>query len=268
MPSFPRAALLSSLLMLSTSLSEARAQPPVPPATPTAPNPVSVTQERTLRVEGLGEVKVSPDEAFVDLAVETQAATAQAASEANARKMEKVIAALMQAGLARKDLQTSNYQVYPEYPQPPMNPGPSSGTDEVPRPKGYRVSNTVEAHVRDLAKVGVLLDVALKAGANRVDAVRFGLSKPETSRDAALRDAVERARQSAQVLATALGVKLGAVLDVSTVAEPQRPIPLARFAMASAESADTTTPIQPQEQTVQATVRLVYAISPATPARP
>jgi uncharacterized protein YggE len=90
--------------------------------------------------------------------------------------------------------------------------------------------------------------------------VRFGLSKPATGRDGALRDAVEQARQSAQVLAAALGVKLGPVLDASTITEPVRPIPMARFAMATAESADVTTPIQPQEQTVQATVTLIYAI--------
>jgi uncharacterized protein len=246
MPS-PRAVLLSALL-LGLPLQGALAQP-----RPPAVVPVTATQERTIRVEGQGEVKVSPDEAFIDLAVETQAASAQAASEANAKKMDKVIAALVQAGVARKDLETRNYSVAMEY-EPPVRAG------EAPKPRGYQVNNSVQVHVRDLTKVGPLLDTSLKAGANRVDSVRFGLSKPETGRDGALRDAVERARQSAQVLAAALGVKLGPVLDASTITEPIRPMPLARFAMATAESADVATPIQPQEQTVQATVTLIYAI--------
>ncbi|OJH35997.1 SIMPL domain-containing protein [Cystobacter ferrugineus] len=246
MPS-PRAVLLSALL-LGIPLQGALAQP-----RPPAVVPVTATQERTIRVEGQGEVKVTPDEAFIDLAVETQAASAQAAAEANAKKMDKVIAALVQAGVARKDLETRNYSVAMEY-EPPVRGG------EAPKPRGYQVNNSVQVHVRDLSKVGPLLDTALKAGANRVDMVRFGLSKPETGRDGALRDAVARARQSAQVLAAALGVKLGPVLDASTITEPVRPMPLARFAMATAESADVATPIQPQEQTVQATVTLIYAI--------
>ncbi|MFY0582996.1 SIMPL domain-containing protein [Cystobacter fuscus] len=186
--------------------------------------------------------------------METRAPLAQAAADANAKKMDKVIAALVQAGVVRKDLETRNYSVAMEF-EPPV-----PGTSETPKPRGYQVNNTVQVHVRDLTKVGPLLDTALKAGANRVDSVRFGLSKPETGRDGALRDAVARARQSAQVLATALGVKLGPVLDASTITEPIRPMPLARFAMATAESADVATPIQPQEQTVQATVTLIYAI--------
>jgi hypothetical protein len=224
------------------------------------PPPTSVLPgERTIRVEGMGEVKVAPDEAFIDLGVETQAPTAKAASEENARKMEKVIAALVQAGIARKEIQTRNFAVFPEYT-------PQTRPDETPKVKGYRVSNTVEVHVRELARLGALLDTALATGANRVESVRFGLSKPETVQGEALRNAVERARQSAQVLATALGVKLGQVLDASTVSEPPRFIPVqARFELARGGGAagGAATPIEPQEQTIRATVTLVFAIEPS-----
>ena len=171
--------------------------------------------------------------------------------------MDKVIAALVQAGIPRKEIETRNYMVFPEYQQ-------QTRPDEKPKLRGYRVSNQVEVHVRELARVGALLDTALGAGANRVDSVRFGLSKPEAVQGDALRNAVERARQSAQVLASALGVKLGPVLDASTVTEPPRPIPVAaRFEMARAASAaDVTTPIQPEEQTVTARVTLIFAIEP------
>ncbi|MGZ3459157.1 MAG: SIMPL domain-containing protein, partial [Archangium sp.] len=167
-------------------------------------------------------------------------------------KMDKVVAALVQAGLARRDIQTRNYTVYPDYP-PQTQPG------EAPKLKGYRVSNLVEVHVRELTRVGELLDTALNAGANQVQSVRFGLSKPEAVQGEALRNAVERARQSAQVLAAALGVKLGPVLDASTVTEPLGPIPLP---MGLQSKAAVTTPIEPQEQTVQATVSLIFAIEP------
>jgi uncharacterized protein len=242
------------VLLMSPLAPGALAQPRQPAPVP-APMPVVSASERTIRVEGMGETKAVPDEAFISLAMDTLAPTAKAAAEDNARKMEKVIAALVQAGIARKDIETSNYAVYPEY-QPPVKP------TEEPKLRGYRVSNTVVVHVRELARVGALLDTALGAGANRVDEVRFGLSKPEVAQGEALRKAVERARQSAQVLASSLGVKLGPVLDASTVTQPERPIPVERFqtARAAGSAADVTTPIQPQEQTVTATVTLVFAI--------
>ncbi|MFY0572308.1 SIMPL domain-containing protein [Archangium lansingense] len=249
-----RTASLLALLMSGTLTSMAQAQPRVPSPPVPSPAPQVSPLDRTIRVEGTGEVKVAPDEAFIDLAVETQAPTAKAAAEENAKKMDKVVAALVQAGIPRKEIETRNFAVYPEY-QPPVRP------DDAPKLKGYRVSNQVEVHVRELSRVGTLLDTALGAGANRVDSLRFGLSKPETVQGEALRNAVERAKQSAQVLASALGVKLGPVLDASTVTEPQRPMPFAaRFEMARASSADVTTPIQPEEQTVSARVTLVYAI--------
>lgn len=243
------------VLLMSALAPGAQAQPRQPAPVPAPPPPVVGGPERTIRVEGLGEAKVAPDEAFITLAMETLAPTAKAAAEDNARKMDKVIAALVQAGIPRKDIETSNYTVYPEY-QPPVRP------DEAAKLKGYRVSNMVEVHVRELARVGALLDTALGAGANRVDSVRFGLSKPETVQGEALRNAVERARQSAQVLASSLGVKLGPVLDASTVTQPQRPMPFERFEARAASAADVTTPIQPREQTVTATVTLVFAIEP------
>ncbi len=255
--SVARTAPLLALLM-STLAPVALAQPrEPPPQTPAPAVPLLARGERTIRVEGMGEVKVSPDEAFIDLGLETLAPTAKAAADENARKMDKVIAALVQAGIPRKEIETRNYTVYPEYHQ-------QTRPDETPKLRGYRVSNTVEVHVRELTRVGTLLDTALNAGANRVESVRFGLSKPEVAQGDALRNAVERARQSAQVLASSLGVKLGPVLDASTVTEPQRPIPVvARMAMASgAGLEDATTPIQPQEQTVHAVVTLVFAIEP------
>lgn len=248
-------------LLMSALAPGALAQPRQPTPVP-APVPGVSASERTIRVEGVGETKAVPDEAFLTLAMDTLAPTAKAAAEDNARKMDKVISALVQAGIPRKEIETSNYAVYPEY-QPPVKPA------EEPKLKGYRVSNTVEVHVRELTRVGALLDTALGAGANRVDGVRFGLSKPEVAQGEALRNAVERARQSAQVLATSLGVKLGPVLEASTVTQPERPIPVERFqARVAASAADVTTPIQPQEQTVTATVTLVFAIeSPPGPGR-
>ena len=245
------------LLLMSTLTMGAGAQPrQLPPVAPAGPELASPSA-RTIRVEGMGEVKVAPDEAFIALGVETVAPTAKAAGAENARKMEKVINALVQGGVSRKEIETRNYAVYAEYT-------PRTRPEEEPKLRGYRVSNTVEVHVRELARVGALLDTALGAGANRVESVRFGLSKPEAVEGEALRSAVERASQAARVLATALGVKLGPVLDASTVLEPREPMPMPMMARAEAAGAagDVVTPIQPEEQTVRARVTLVFAIEP------
>lgn len=243
--------MLSMLVVLAGFTAAAQAQVP-PPGSPQARPPVD-PQVRTLRVEGTGEVKAQPDEAFIDVAVETSAVNAKAAGEENAKRMEKVLAALTSAGIVKRDLQTRNYNVYPEY-----TPAPPQGGE--PKLKGYRVSNLISVHVTDLSKVGGLLDKALAAGANRVDSVRFGLSREDAVQAEALRQAVARARKSAEVLASALNVKLGAVLDANTVTEAPRLYP-ATFAMDMAgERAAPTTSIQPEEQSVQAKVTLIFAI--------
>ena len=225
------------------------------PRTPADPRatPLINPAVRTLRVEGTGEVKAEPDEAWLDVAVETQGSTAKAAGEENARRMERVIAALTGAGILRKEIDTRNYSVYPEYSQP--NPNLE------PKLRGYRANNTLTVHVKELPRLGELIDRALAAGANRVDGVRFALSNKDAVHAEALRQAVERARKTAEVLAAALGVRLGAVMDVSTVSEPL-PVYPARMAMMEAgdKSAAPTTPILPEEQTVQARVTIIFAI--------
>lgn len=243
--------LLAALTLLSTLAGPAaEAQPRPAPA----PAPLVEPGTRTIRVEGTGEAKAEPDEAFIDLAVETLAPTAKAAGEENARKVDKVIAALTKAGIPKQEIDTRNYNVFPEY----TYPQPGRGEPEL---KGYRVQNMLSVHVTELSRVGTLLDRALAAGANRVDNVRFGLKRPDAVQGEALRQAVQRARGSAQVLAAALGVKLGAVLDASTVAEPAPFYPARMALMERADKAAApSTPILPEEQTVTAKVTLVFAI--------
>ncbi len=205
---------------------------------------------RTLHVEGTGDAKAEPDEGWIDIAVETRAPTAKAAGEENARKAERVIAALEAAGIPRREIDTRNYTLFPEYAPPEPN--------SEPKLVGYRASNTLSVHMRELARMGAIIDEALAAGADRVDGVRFALSNEDTVRAEALRRAVERAHRQAEVLASALGVQLGPVLDASTVAEAPRIF--TRMAFESVSKGGPTTPILPEEQTLTARVTVIYAI--------
>jgi uncharacterized protein YggE len=207
----------------------------------------------TIRVHGSGEVEVMPDEASIAFAVETFAATAEEAGRENAEVMDRVISALMAAGVPREDIETRNYSLRPEYVHDQQR-------DE-PRIRGYRASNQVILTTRNLDSVGEFIDVALGAGANRMDQVSFGLSDDREARAAALRDAVSNARTSAEAIASSLSVTLGAVMDASTTAMPEPRQVAYSMRMESADMAMAApTPIQPGEQTVRAQVFLVYSI--------
>jgi hypothetical protein len=208
---------------------------------------------RGIEVSGMGEVEVAPDEAYLNFAVETSAPTSQEASQQNAERMERVIAALVAAGIPRDEIETRNFSVYPEYV--------ANDRGETPRVRGYRVTNQVALETMRLDAVGTLIDAALAAGANRVEGINFGLSNPQAAEAEALREAVQRARASAETIAQALGVSLGQLLRASTSTEPVRPMPMmARMDMAESAAQGFATPIQPGEQTVHATVVLVFGI--------
>lgn len=214
----------------------------------TAPQP-------SIRVMGTGEVRAAPDQATADFGVETAASSAQEAAADNARQMERVIAALVRAGVPRDRIETRGYNVYPDYEPHPENRGE-------PRIRGYRVMNTVSATTYEVAGVGALIDAALAAGANRVHGVRFSLRDPQRLRAQAIAEATRRARADAEALAGAMGLELGMVREASTVdAGYARPGTM-MMARDGAEMAQAvSTPIDPGEQTVRATVLIVYAFS-------
>ncbi|HEX8696019.1 MAG TPA: SIMPL domain-containing protein [Longimicrobium sp.] len=212
---------------------------------------------RTIRVSATGESRATPDRAWVDAGVETEAATARQAADENARRMEQVIAALVRAGVRREDIQTHGYNVFPVYDPNPRGEGE-------PRLRGYRVSNVVTAQTDDVRRVGALLDAALGAGANRVHGVRFGLRDPGRARDQAIGEALRRARAEAAVIAQGLGVRLGDVVDATTTAAPPPPyvgMVMARRAEMMAADA-VATPIEPGQQTVSVVVSVVFEIAP------
>ena len=224
-----------------------------PPLAAQEPGAPVAASQRTIRVSGMGEARARPDAARLTFAVETFAPTAREAGQQNAATMEQVVAALVAAGVPRSDVETSNYTVFPEYVHDPAQP-------QAERIRGYRATNQVTLRTTQLPRVGELIDTALGAGANRVDGVMFELRDADAAQAEATRNAVERARATAQTMASALGVRLGPVLDASTGVGPimPRPMPMAR--MQAMDVAATSTPIEPGEQTIRADVTLIFAI--------
>ena len=204
---------------------------------------------RTIEVDGSGETRTSPDTADLDLAIDTQAKTAEEAANRNAALAAKVIDALKSKLGDKGKSTTAGYSLNPEYDQ---------RASEKPRIVGYNAQNTVTLHTGALDLVGALIDTAIAAGANRVNALNFSVKDDTTARAEAIAIATRDARAQAEALASALGVKLGMILKATTVSQA-RPIPV-RMGRAMAMSASVATPVEPGEVTVSATVSLTFEI--------
>ena len=204
---------------------------------------------RTIEVDGSGETRTSPDTADLDVAIETQAKTAEEAANRNAALAAKVIDALKSKLGNRGKITTGGYSLNPEYDQ---------RASEKPRIIGYNAQNTVTVNTGALDLVGPLIDSAIAAGANRVNSLNFSVKDDTRARTEAIAIATRDARAQAEALASALSVKLGKVLKATTLSQA-RPIPM-RMGRAMAMSANVATPVEPGEVTVAATVSLTFEI--------
>ena len=159
MKTLMRAAALGLALTAGAAAPAALAQA-APPAAE------SMFRATTLNLSAYGEAKVAPDMATITLGVMTEGKTAAEAFAANATRMTAVMASLRRAGIAERDIQTSNLNLSPQYRyaenQPPML-------------IGYQVSNQVTVTVRDLKRVGAAVDATVNAGATQVNGISFGL---------------------------------------------------------------------------------------------
>ena len=120
--------------------------------------------------------------------------------------MQKVIAALKEAGIDAKDIQTASFRVEPRYTRPIEG--------QAPKIDGYSVTNEVQVLVRDLDKLGDILDRLVTAGANQTAGLNFEVSKAETLLDEARQQAVANALRRAKLYAAAAGAEVGEVLTI------------------------------------------------------
>jgi uncharacterized protein YggE len=161
--------------------------------------------------------------------------------------MAKLIDGLKALGIAPKDIQTTSVNVEPRYTQ--AKDGRPATTS------GYRVVNQVHLTVRDVKRLGEILDGAINLGANQVNGIGFDVSNAETLKDEARKQAMVNAKRRAELYATAAGAQLGGVLTISEdVSSGPRPMPLARAAMAG------NVPIEAGTRTLTVEVHVTYAL--------
>ena len=235
---------LSTLLVITL----AGCEPQI--VTPLLPSPES----RTIHVTGNGSVVGEPDIATLNLGVSAEKASVEEAREAAASAMTSVIDSLKANDVAEKDIQTENFSIYPQYDY----------TDNGRVLRGYRVSNTVSANVRELESLSDIIDDAAGAGGDIVvvNSIQFMIEDSTPLQTQARALAVKNAEAKAQTLAEASGVTLGKPITITEMsAGGGPPIAFVESAALADESARSSTPIQAGELTVTVNVTMVYEIN-------
>ncbi|MBX9617597.1 MAG: SIMPL domain-containing protein [Hyphomicrobiales bacterium] len=206
-----------------------------------------------LSLTGRGEAHATPDIATLTIGVVTQGANARDAAQANNRAMNEAVNSLKAGGVEARDLQTSNYTIQPLYTSDPNR-------STTPRIASYRATNTLIVQIRDLTKVGDLLERAVSLGANTVSGPNFSLADPEMKRNEARKAAMADALARAKLYAEGLGFRLGRVLMVREGETFARARALSAEVRAAALPAPP--PIEAGESTISANVSVDWEILP------
>jgi len=212
-------------------------------------------REATIVVSGEGEAKAVPDMALITLSVVRQAKTAREALDDNNKAMGDVLAALKQSGIADRDLQTSGFGIMPQF----NYPTDTGGRALPPELIGYQATNTLTVRVRDLTRLGAVIDQAVTLGVNQGGDVAFTNDKPQPLVTEARKAAVADALDKAKVLTEAAGVKLGRIVEISE-SMPRAPQPLYRAAAMAKEMSDSSVPMAAGENSYSVTVNVTFAL--------
>ncbi len=259
--------IVSAALLLVSSAGVACAQ--LPDGAPAQMNmqsasaafhPNSIQPETTLQISAEAQLKREPDIAFISAGVTEERKSAQEAMRAQAAAMNGVFAALAKAKIDRKDIQTSGLSLSPRYDYitVELNDGSQRGEQRL---AGYVASNQVTVRVRDLDRLGTIIDSLVSAGGNTFSGVSFAIENDEALRDEARRQAMKNALAKAELYATAAGYRIARIVTITEGYEyaPQ-PVMMARAEMAYA-SADAPTPVAGGEVGLTASVNVLFELT-------
>ncbi|MBB3859043.1 hypothetical protein GGQ88_000283 [Novosphingobium hassiacum] len=222
-------------------------------------SPVVSAGNTLLSVAAEGKSTRTPDLAVFNAGVTTQATTAGAALTENAQRMSAVIASLRKAGIAERDIQTSNLSVNPVYGQPKRLPDGSMEQQD-PIIIGYQATNQVSVRQRKLDSYGKVIDTLVANGANQVNGPSFQIDNSDAAMDEARIEAMKKARMRADLYAKAVGLRVVRVLTISENAGWSPPQPQVMFARADMASAPKSSPVAAGELEMTVTVNVSYEL--------
>ena len=203
-----------------------------------------------LNVSAQAEARRVPDVATISAGVVTQAADGNTAMRQNAEQMAKVMAAIKAAGIADKDIQTSGISLNPQY---------RYVENEAPSITGYQATNTVSLKVRDITKLGKVLDSLAAQGANQINGPSFQIDQPEPVYDEARLAALKKAKDRAETYAKALDLKVRRIISISEGGGGGfRPVPM--MAMSARGKAEMDTAVSPGETEVSVSLDVVFEL--------
>jgi uncharacterized protein YggE len=207
----------------------------------------ALAQDKLITVTGEAMTTATPDRVTMRLGVATQGKSARDASEANAKTMTTVIAAIKAVGAEERDIQTARLSLQPQFEQKPNGP---------PHLTGFRASNDVTVKLRDIGKLSDLIDRAVAAGANEMSGIEFTVSDHSKRLDDARAQAIADARRKAEIFAKAAGVVVGRPVSIteSATSAPPRPVAAASFRAAP-------TPVSPGEVPLHAAVTVSFELT-------
>jgi uncharacterized protein YggE len=215
----------------------------------------SVEAQRRIVVGGTGTATRAPDMAVLSLTVMREAVTAREALDQNSAAMEQVITSMKKQGIAGSDLQTSGFAINPRYSYPQRsNPG------EVRKLLGYTVRNSLTVRVRDISRMGEVLDASVSLGVNEGGGIVFTNDDSSEALEEARVAAVQAATLKAKTLAKSAGVNLGPVMEISEHSRNSGPMPMLRAEMAMSKDSSSV-PVEGGENSYSVTVQMTFSIA-------
>ncbi|WP_312913558.1 SIMPL domain-containing protein [Stenotrophomonas sp.] len=215
--------------------------------------PAVVASDATLlNISAQAEAKRVPDVATLSAGVITQAVDGNTAMRENAVQMDKVMAAIKAAGIAERDIQTSGINLSPQY---------RYADNEAPKITGYQANNTVSLKVRDITKLGKVLDSLAAQGANQINGPSFEIDQPEPVYDEARLAALKKAQARAETYAKSLGLRVRRIVSISEGNQGGfRPMPMMAMAAGRSAKAEMDTAVSPGESSVSVSLDVVFEL--------
>lgn len=212
---------------------------------------------KTIVVSGYAEMQVKPDHATVNIGVVTTDKITTKALAANNVLMQKVVEAIKGVGIADADMQTTDFAIAAQHPQ-----GKEGYGFDYSVTLGYMVSNTLTISMTDLSKAGIVIDAAVKAGANTSNSVDFDAKDRKSYDDKVLTEAVQDAHHNAEVMAAAEHAHVGKMVSMANTT-PEFPLFRAGYANAAPPVlAMQSVAIMPGQIPITAQVTVTYAVEP------
>jgi uncharacterized protein YggE len=202
----------------------------------------------TLSVTGIARAK--PDRAMLNAGVQTKAVSAADAMAQNAKQMQSVLAALKGKGVADKDIQTSSVSLNQDYEY----------GEKGQIFKGYIANNSVTVRMKDIGKIGSVLDTLVNAGATNVSGPSFMVEDDSALTEKARLDAMQQAVKLSAFYAKTAGFAKARLLSISEVQEMVGPMPMANMKAVSDAGGGANTPIEPGEVASQINITVRYAL--------